>query len=203
MNTKSLTALALAGLFGYWLYNRQQASTAVDTLPDSSDIPDDVTNSSPPLIDSAVNAVQSAVSGQPLGVRINNPGDLREAGIAWIGKSADQSAGNGYTVFDTAPDGIRALIVNLRNQWNFHQLDTVASVVAKFAPPSDKNPTGAYITNVAAYLGVSPTDAIDMTDANTLRLFAKAVIIQEVGSQWLQYYIDNGAFEQGAQLAGV
>lgn len=77
----------------------------------------------------------------------NNPGDLRFAGQ--IG--ADQGAGN-FCVFQNAYAGRYALENDIRLKLvNGNYLSkTITDLITLYAPPSDNNPTAAYIQHVLA-----------------------------------------------------
>jgi hypothetical protein len=89
----------------------------------------------------------------PRGIRNNNPGNLIDAGIPWrglVGRDAD-----GYAVFRTALEGIRAAYIDLRTGFHRDREDTVREIVTEWAPPTE-NPTARYIDHVARALGVGP-----------------------------------------------
>lgn len=88
----------------------------------------------------------------PLGLRNRNPMNLRDAGIAWRGRIG---ANQGYVVFDSALNGIRAGMVNLHTYFTRDHRDTVRKIVTAWAP-SHENPTDAYVQFVASRLGVAP-----------------------------------------------
>lgn len=152
--------------------------------------------------------VSSALGKPPIGIRINNPGNLREVGIKWQGKAVDQTPGQSavsgaYTVFDTPLAGMRAMIINLKNQYIRHGLNTVRGIIEKYAPPSDNNPTEKYVQNVAAWLSVSPNAELDMTSRDTIYSFSQAIIRQEHGHKWLAHYEQADLINAGIDAAGA
>lgn len=122
-----------------------------------------------------------AVYNATRGIRNNNPGNMRfNPRITWrgqIGADAD-----GFVIFATPEDGIHALTVNLRNQQRLHALNTVADIITKYAP-GNENDTAAYITDVAARMGVAPGDYINLENDATLAAMVRAVIHHENGKQ--------------------
>ena len=127
-----------------------------------------------------------AVYTATVGLRNNNPGNIRwSASNNWQGQTGQDS--NGFCVFDTPQDGIRALAVLLLNYYNKYDLNTVENIITKWAPPSE-NDTVTYYTDVADAMGVNPGDTIDLTDPNTLTALVNAIITEENG---INPYPDN------------
>lgn len=117
-------------------------------------------------------------TGQTRGERNNNPGNLRH-GINWQGLAADQPDTD-FATFVSPDYGIRALAKNLHNYYVVHGLDTVASVVMRWAPPVE-NDTTAYINAVSASTGFDPYAPLDMNSPDVLAALAAGIIHQENG----------------------
>lgn len=118
----------------------------------------------------------------PLGLQHNNPGNLRtNGGAPFQGQTGFDSSG--FLFFSSPYFGTRALALDLLHQQSLNGLDTVTGIITKFAPPSDGNPTAAYIANVATAVGVDPNQPLNMADPAVLLPFTKAVILQENGEQ--------------------
>ena len=84
----------------------------------------------------------------------NNPGNIR-AGQDYAGELDDRykaSDGSEYVKFDTPEMGLRALFIDLRSKINQFDGD-IDKIIAKYAPPSDKNPTDKYIEFVKSSVG--------------------------------------------------
>lgn len=111
-------------------------------------------------------------------MRFNNPGNLRPSGQNWLGQIGTSS--DGFCIFDTMKDGLRALKHDLANQGTLHNLHTVRGIVEKFAPASENN-TGAYVMDVATSLGVRADDQIDLLNPVTLMRLTHAIIRHEQG----------------------
>ena len=114
------------------------------------------------------------------GERNNNPGNIDRSTIRWEGMSADQSSDDRFIVFQTPQFGIRALAKILLNYQDVHHLDTIRQIIDRWAPPSE-NDSGAYVTDVAADVGVGPDDKIDLNDAAILTKLVTAIIRHENG----------------------
>lgn len=126
-------------------------------------------------IGDAVDTLKQALL--PRGIRNKNPGNLRP-GSPWVGALGDD--GDGYLIFDTPENGIRALAKNLLTYYRRHGLDTVAGIINRWAPPSENN-TGSYVRAVAAALGVPPDAKINVPAQ--LEPLTVAIIRHENGLQ--------------------
>lgn len=127
------------------------------------------------------------------GIRDNNPGNLRPGRTPWRGQTAVE---DGYCVFDTPENGIRALAKQLLVYQDDHDCHTVRDIVGRWAPPEDHNDTAAYIAAVADQLGVDPDVAIDLHDALRLATLTQAIITHENGpDNYTLAQIDGGIAE--------
>lgn len=124
------------------------------------------------------------------GIRNNNPGNLIKSDIAWKGKVAGGDPK--FEVFETPEAGIRAAAKNLIAYQDQHGRNTVARIIAAWAPASENN-TGAYIANVSKALGVKPDEPINVKDPATMKKLVGAIITQENGAQpYSDAQIDTG-----------
>ena len=126
----------------------------------------------------------------PLGIRLNNPGNLRPIpGVNWVGQTGEQS---GFCMFSSAVMGLRALAIDLYNA-NLRN-NTVRAMVTHYAPPSENN-TEAYIQHMCAFTGVGPDDIIHLSNATFATLYIRGVIVQEQGlqnaSEKLEWYPES------------
>lgn len=110
----------------------------------------------------------------PIGVRQNNPGNIR-FGSGFDGESEGDE---GFAAFDSPVAGGTALIKNLVAYNQKHGLDTVQDIVGRWAP-SNENDTAAYAAHVSNDMGVSPDDKLNMQDPGTLAKLATAISKQE------------------------
>lgn len=103
-------------------------------------------------------AASAAVPGTgraPIGVRQNNPGNIRSwAGVPTV---------NGFASFATPQDGIVAMVKNLQAYQNKHGINTLEGVVKRWAPPNENN-TSAYIADMAKQTGRNPSEALNLND---------------------------------------
>jgi hypothetical protein len=118
----------------------------------------------------------------PRGIRNNNPGNIRRDGTAWVGMAGAQND-DSFVQFETPVAGLRALARDLTNKQKISGLNTVQTIINKYAPPNENN-TAAYIASVAAAIGVKPNDPLDLVNnAAQLKAFMRAVVKHENGRQ--------------------
>jgi hypothetical protein len=134
-----------------WVYSRTQSGQSV--------VPD------------IVGGIVSTIRG----IRNNNPTNMVDAGIQWDGLTGVDA--NGFLVFGTMEQGLTAASKNLKNYALLHGIDTVDGAIRRWSA-TDQD---AYVSNVAAYLGVDPQDSIDLTDPGTRANLLRGIIRQEDG----------------------
>ncbi|MDB5853294.1 MAG: putative rane protein phage related [Herminiimonas sp.] len=124
-------------------------------------------------------------SGSPLGIRNNNPGNLR----SWGGAPTQ----NGFAVFPTAEAGILAMAKQLQ-LYGSRGNDTISGIISKWAPSSDNNNTGAYIDQVSRQTGLPASQRLNMKDPSVLSPLMAAMIQHENGQQpYSKSTIDDAA----------
>lgn len=114
----------------------------------------------------------------PRGIRNNNPGNLNYVGQA--GAHIEPGPHGRFAVFQTPQDGLRAL----RDQLIRYQqrgIDSVTAIISKWAPPSDDNDTSAYISTVAARMGVTANAPLGPLTPSRLATLMRAIIQVENG----------------------
>ena len=95
------------------------------------------------------------VSKYPRGIRNNNPGNLRQANQNWQGEIGTDK--DGFVIFDTMQNGVRAMAITLINYQFRHGLNTVRGIIRRYAP-SVENDTESYIEHAAQAIGVAPDE---------------------------------------------
>lgn len=113
----------------------------------------------------------------PIGVRNNNPLNIRVSNNQWQGKIATSNA---FENFIELKFGIRAAVKNLQTYYNRDKLRSVFLVVSKWAPPKENN-TKNYIDFVAKKMGVNPNDTLKY-DSKTFSKLVNAMSIIELGA---------------------
>jgi len=115
-------------------------------------------------------------------IRRNNPGNIRKVtGQSWQGEIPGTVAPN-FVTFDTLVYGYRAQI-KLLNNYVKRGYNTLDSILNRWAPPSDNNPTEKYIEFVSQKTGIGPRAAIVADDYNTLSNVALNMSLFEHGVQ--------------------
>lgn len=131
------------------------------------------------------------------GVKNNNPGNIRKTEVSWEGEAAVQ-ADPAFEVFTHSWWGLRALAVLLRNYQRKHGLNTVNEIINRWAPPSDNNPTTAYIDFVTNHLGTTRSQRLNLEAYGEVRGLVEAIILFENGSNPYSWEITTGLI-----LAGI
>ncbi|MFV1873479.1 MAG: structural protein [Oleiphilus sp.] len=129
----------------------------------------------------------------PRGIRNNNPGNLENNGINWVGLSSSQADSRFYQ-FTEPKYGIRALARVLKTYESKYGLNTVEGIINRWAPDFENN-TDAYIQHVSSVLGVKRSQPFDVSK-NLVQL-VEAIIIHENGSN--PYSMDK--IVEGVMLA--
>lgn len=91
-------------------------------------------------------------SNMPLGIRNNNPGNLKDVGISWQGRTGQNQ---GFVVFDKMENGVRAMTLDITNDYYVDGLKTIRQLISVYAPSSENN-TESYVQHVAGKVGVNP-----------------------------------------------
>ena len=138
----------------------------------------------------------------PRGIRNNNPGNIRLSKTVWQGQIPAPQSDLDFIQFTTPLYGLRALMKTLLTYYLKYNLDTVESLINRYAPPHE-NDTDFYIYNVAYALNVKRTDKIDVTSKQTLVVLTQAIVRQENGKppagQPSGWY-DPALYDQAATL---
>ncbi|MET3654093.1 hypothetical protein [Dyella japonica] len=120
-------------------------------------------------------AAPATDGSQPLGLRQNNPGNLRTG------------PGGTFGSYATPQDGLNALSNQLSLYFTgqsaaagHKKLQTVRDIVSTYAP-SNENNTSAYIADVAGRLGVSPDAQLNLNDVATKAKLMQAITLHEQG----------------------
>lgn len=138
-----------------------------------------------------------------LGIRLNNPGNI-ERGDPWQGLAEVQKHSR-FCTFETPVWGLRAIARTLityydnRDAKDGSKIDTVAEIIARWAPPEDRNPTDKYAAFVAAEAGVGVKERLSVYDHATMMGIVKGIVAFENGHQ----PYDDATLERALELAGI
>ena len=127
----------------------------------------------------------------PRGIRNNNPGniDYNERN-PWQGLDKQKPSDGRFCRFMGPEWGIRAITKVVRNYAKRDGtpgvggkgIDTVQEIINRWAPPVE-NDTGAYVSQVAKVVGVSPTEPLNLDDDLIMAKLVTAIIWHENGVQ--------------------
>lgn len=139
-------------------------------------------------------------------VRNNNPGNIRITNplTPWQGlmpadsMTPDQAGEKEFCVFQSPKWGFRAMARLLINYKDKYEIQTIAGVITRWAPPSE-NDTQAYIRHVAELTQQAADLPLDLHSFKDLRPLCKAIAIHESGS-WL---FEDADLDTGLTLAGA
>jgi|GEM_PF-633233 len=145
-----------------------------------------------------------AASATPLGVRLNNPLNLRPlpAGRLWDGQVGNYDTGTigAFCNFKAAVNGFRAAMKNLQ-AYVTQGKTTPRAITNTWAPPADNNPTSAYITSVCLNAGFTPDQTLNLALYDDAYALLYAMTVQEQGS--FDKYFKPWQLNEGLRLAGV
>lgn len=99
-----------------------------------------------------------------MSVKYNNPGNIRP-GQGYAGETGEfyyDKNGEPYVIFDSPELGLRAMFVDLRSKIKEFDGD-IKSIVNKYAPPQDDNPTSSYVDFVISSLGKDKVTESDLS----------------------------------------
>jgi len=137
-------------------------------------------------------------TSSPRGVRNNNPGNIDRTSTPWQGEDRSAAAiarEARFCVFLTPQAGFRALGKTLLTYQRKHGLRTVKEIIGRWAPPVE-NDTGAYVRQVAAAVGVAPSEVIRLDNPVTLGRLATAIAKHENGGMyWSTDVVSAGVAE--------
>lgn len=107
-----------------------------------------------------------------------NPLNVRASSDKWKGSIG--SSDNGYVIFSTPMDGIRAAATVIKNYGTKYGINTVRDIVSRYAPASE-NPADDYIANVCKGTGYDPDEKLDTKNPEVLKKLVTAMMKQEIG----------------------
>jgi hypothetical protein len=132
-------------------------------------------------------------SGLPIGLRNNNPGNLRLSNDVWKGQIGSES---GFVTFSDLAWGTRAMATVVANDIN-KGLNTLTQYITSYAPPSE-NDTAAYIARMSSLTGIPP-DQPFIRSLDTIKLIIKAQMQIELGPDFAAM-VPDADIDQGLAL---
>lgn len=124
------------------------------------------------------------------GLRNRNPGNIRRSGVRYKGE-VRPSTDPQFKQFGSMALGYRAIFVLLDTYRIRYGLDTVRTMISRWAPPSE-NDTAAYIDAVCRRTGLVPDRPIDTRDRATMVPLAAAISRVENGTDAVAEEVEAG-----------
>jgi len=130
-----------------------------------------------------------------LGIRNNNPLNIRRGKVLWKGEipqtpslSGEGRGAPAFCKFSSMEWGLRAAFCLLRTYRDKYHLNCIADIIRRWAPPSE-NDTKAYICNVCRWTGLGGMQRL--TEADWPKL-VQAMARQECGIVLPEETIEQG-----------
>ncbi len=111
------------------------------------------------------------------GLRNNNPGNFRP-GIAWLGAAGADK--DNYLIFSDVTYGLRAMALNLYNNYHLSGKRTLLSFITKYAPAADNNNPAHYAAAVGDEVGLGVDEDMKL-DAERVGRILRAMMNVELG----------------------
>ncbi|MDC9591043.1 lytic transglycosylase domain-containing protein [Xenorhabdus sp. XENO-10] len=118
----------------------------------------------------------------PRGIRNNNPGNLNFAKQRGAVKEGGENGR--FAVFSTMQEGIAALYRQLQLYFG-RGINTISSIVKKYAPAADGNKVDAYITALSRKLGIDANQKIDTANVQQIIDLMEGIIRHENGASYI------------------
>ena len=115
----------------------------------------------------------------PRGIRNNNPGNIRSGKIPWQGQKTTAPDAV-FVEFSEPVFGLRALMRVLLTYYCKYGLNTVDSIINRYAPPRE-NATDHYARCVAVAMKIRRTQSLFLCKKEILVSLARAIVRQENG----------------------
>ncbi|WP_205954256.1 hypothetical protein [Pantoea stewartii] len=132
----------------------------------------------------------------PRGIRNNNPGNLNYAGQAGATKEGGENGR--FAVFSSMRDGISALHRQIQLYLQ-RGVNTIESIVNKYAPSSDGNNVQAYIQQLVGATGKGANETLSGDDQGTVFKLIRGIINHENGKG----YVSDQDILGGIQVGSV
>lgn len=117
---------------------------------------------------------------KPRGVRNNNPGNIRVSKAKWVGQTGDDGS---FVIFDTPEHGIRALTIVLLNYYKKHGLNTIYSIISRYAP-ANENDVVSYSISVQNTSGYGMKQITDLSNKSVMVDLINSISLHENGGHF-------------------
>lgn len=120
-------------------------------------------------------AAGAPAGAQPLGMRLNNPGNLRKWG--------SHPVVSGFASFASPEQGLEAMANQLAIYQDLHKWNTLDDIVKHWAPAADSNDVGSYVRDLANKTGFAHDQKLDLHAPAQLAAVMSAMVGHEQGKQ--------------------
>lgn len=127
-----------------------------------------------------------AYTGYPLGIRQNNPGNIRKTNTKWQG---EVPSATGFEAFQNVVYGLRALMINVHTLYTRDGKNTISKLISAWAPPNE-NDTKSYVKFVSEFMNV-PENKKLVLNRGTYIALAKAIARFENGHAYAGLINEN------------
>lgn len=126
----------------------------------------------------------------PRGLRNHNPLNIRKSSVCWQGMATVQSD-KSFVTFVSNEYGYRAAFRILHTYITKHGLNTINSIIRRWAPPSENNTT-KYIKTVVEHSGIDPIAKIYHTNKEHMVRIVSAMSFVENGLPANRQEVEEG-----------
>lgn len=199
LGTFMLLSLLAGG--GYLVWRTLSAGTAAPTDDTGLAPATDLTTSTPApsLLSNLVTAAEGATGLLPVGIRNNNPGNLKyNPANAWTGQTGQDS--NGFAVFSDPVYGLRAAFRVLQSysaQMPSYGTFDIISISANWTM-TDRT---SWAANVSSVAGIAQETKLDVNNQAQMTAVMNGIVVAENGQSYNGYYA--GVLDQAFQMAAT
>lgn len=127
-------------------------------------------------------------SAPTIGLRNNNPGNLKAGMVIWKGETGNA---DGFIIFDTMENGTRAIAKCLHTYIFIEKLRTINQIISRYAPETE-NDTAAYVLDACRHVGAHPDNVIEWNLPNIRNLIAAIVEHENGAVGWVAFVSTYG-----------
>ena len=143
----------------------------------------------------------------PLGIRLNNPGNIEISNDQWQGLAPRNKWHERFFAFASAVHGIRAIARLLityqdkRKALDGSKIDTVREIIERWAPPEENN-TSSYVRHVRQVLGLNSAEYPGEVDVHKWE-DVRELVIGIIKHENAGYRYPDAVIDKGLVMAGI
>lgn len=183
LTVAALLALTAGG--AWFLYRTLTGQAQAGTLPGLVNTPDlslTTDGAAPGPAGSGVPA------NAPLGIRNNNPGNIKwSSANNWDGQIGQDASG--FVIFSDVTYGLRAMFILLKSYaGDISGPYTIQAIGQRWTSGDPTTSQSAWSATVSSVSGFSQTQVLDPNDAGQMQAIVNGIIGAENGTAWSGYY---------------